>query len=667
MGIETLLYMIPKGGKYAKSVVNFVHKAVKDWPKFKLEIEKVLNGLKGGKLRLDGKQKTIFESNKNTLKAHEKVTKKVEVSPVKKEDLFKGWTPTLVERSNLRNIFKDKIDPPKAKYTKEMEKIDEELDALVFGGKYDNLGGAKKAKIFEKLQTDMNKLIKAATKEDLTSLSLGQLNKKSQLVQKRIREISNDPNIKGTVSEGPKADMIDAIYTKEATAIRNASQFIKRKNVKTKYGDKFPRLDPDNNAFIITGLDTAGNPIKVSRFTGKFSAAQDWKTGDLTRKEGTAWWDRWDPKKNQLRKEGEEVWHETVDAEGKTIMSNPDYQVTTKNIDIWNNINNDVSINELSKQGHKLKDIDMLLKGKEVRKYLEAQKAAEPKLGIYEKMHERTESGQISEIMEDLYIRGDDIYKMTIKEWTKKIPEYFAGGGSVSGFATGGISNLFRERQGYRSGEAVIKLAKGARWLIRMLKEMSDDMIFGQKQFAKMTEALKMKYFKETQSAIKHLEAGGEIPENLIQTMRNDPRFKGLTVSTKADKDFLEMHEVVLGKLPKGKGEIIEGKAAEKGTGEKLLKGEVVDEELELWGFMDQLPKELQHKVALLPIEKQIPLLKKFKEAVDAVKTGGTEKGIEVLQEQLLKDFIPKGQPHATGGLIDGYATGGVSNLFRSR
>jgi len=376
-------------------------------------------------------------------------------------------------------------------------------------------------------------------------------------------------------------------------------------------------------------------------------------------------------------------------------MTNPDYQVTTKNIDIWNNINNDVSINELSKQGHKLKDIDMLLKGKEVRKYLEAQKAAEPKLGMYEKMHERTESGQISEIMEDLYIRGNDIYKMTIKEWTKKIPEYFAGGGSVSGFATGGISNLFRERQGFKVGELItggIKLAKGARWLIRMLKEMMDDMIYGQKQFAKMTEALKMKYFKETEAAVKHLEAGGEIPGNLIQTLRQDARFQGLTVSKTGGKDFIEIQEVVLGKLPKGKGEIIEGKAVdeskfplemrkymgrplkdkdfkaiEKGTGEKIIEGTVADEELELWGFMDQLPKELQHKVALLPIEKQIPLLKKFKEAVDAVKTGGTEKGIEVLQEQLLKDFIPKGQPHATGGLIDGYATGGVSNLFRQR
>ena len=47
-GIADLLMMIPKGGKYAKSVVNFVHKVPKNWPEFKVEIEKVLNLLKGG-------------------------------------------------------------------------------------------------------------------------------------------------------------------------------------------------------------------------------------------------------------------------------------------------------------------------------------------------------------------------------------------------------------------------------------------------------------------------------------------------------------------------------------------------------------------------------------------------------------------------------------------
>ena len=102
MGIETLLFMIPKGGKYAKSVVNFVHKAPKNWVKFKSEIEMVLNLLKGKKLKLDGKQKTIFESNKNILKNHEKVTKKVEVPPsVKKEfppfNISKTGIPSVIQ------------------------------------------------------------------------------------------------------------------------------------------------------------------------------------------------------------------------------------------------------------------------------------------------------------------------------------------------------------------------------------------------------------------------------------------------------------------------------------------------------------------------------------------------------------------------------------------
>ena len=93
MSIINVIGMIPKGGKYAKSVVNFVRKAPEHWPKFKEAIKQIDDLLKQGKLKLDGKQKTIFETNKNILKNHEKVTKKVEIqAPVKKpEDYFKGF------------------------------------------------------------------------------------------------------------------------------------------------------------------------------------------------------------------------------------------------------------------------------------------------------------------------------------------------------------------------------------------------------------------------------------------------------------------------------------------------------------------------------------------------------------------------------------------------
>ena len=334
--------MIPKGGRYAKSVVNFIHKAPKSWPEFKAAIQQIIDLLKIKRLRLDGKQKTIFETNKNILKNHEKVTKKVEVPPsVKKEfppfnisktDPFKGWTPTLVERSQARNIYKD-LSPPKAKYTKEMEAIDEELDALAFGGdKYAHLSVTEKNKIMKTLQAEMKQLM-------------------------------------------------------------------------AKGGDKFPRLDPDNDAFIITGLTESGNPMRVGRFTGRFSAERHPITAELTRKEGTSYWDMWDAKKNQIRKQGEEVWHETLDGEGKVIMSNPDYKVTTKNMEIWNELYNETSISELSKRGFKLQDIDMLVKGRAVNKYLEANKV-------------QTDSTKISDIMEDLYFRNDDVYRMSKEEWT---------------------------------------------------------------------------------------------------------------------------------------------------------------------------------------------------------------------------------------------------------
>ena len=208
-----------------------------------------------------------------------------------------------------------------------------------------------------------------------------------------------------------------------------------------------------------------------------------------------------------------------------------------------------------------------------------------------------------------------------------------------------------------------------------MLKEIADDMVFGRDQFAKMAEPEKIKLYKETQAAIKHLESGGSIPENLIQNLRQDARFKNLTVSKGGDKDFIEIQEVVLGKPTKG-------------TGEKIIEGTVVDEskfplemrkfmgkplkekdfvEIDLLEFKKTLPKDLLDKVNQIPVENQTKLLAVMKRAFDSAKKGNIDKGVDVLQEQLLTDFIPKGKPHATGGLIDGYATGGVSNLFRSR
>ena len=452
MSILNVIGMIPKGGRFANSVVNKVHTAVKDWKKFKEAIAQIDDLVTKGKVKLQGKQKTIFESNKNLLKNHEKVTKKVELPPsvkkeyppfnVSKEDFTKGWKPTLIEPAknwkpgiyeNIKNL------PP---YTKEMEKIDNLLSDI---NAMRGLSKAEKAALESNLQDRMSALIDKGRKEfDFSKLSLGEVNKRLQGIQTRIREVADNPNIPGDVYKGPKRDLIAAIYETERPSLELArTKLIKANNLK-KYGNKFPRLDPENDAFIVMGLDESGNPIKVSRFTGKFTATQDKKTGELTSSEGTSFWDTWDPKKNQMRKQGEEIFHETLNREGKVIMSNPNYKVPrTRNLDINQEIYRNTSTSDLAKQGYQLKEIDMIVKGRIAKNYLNKTRNKDHNIA----MHEQTPESSVVDVMEDLYTRGDDVYKMTIEQWTNVLPKYFAQGGSVPGYATGGVSNLFRMRK----------------------------------------------------------------------------------------------------------------------------------------------------------------------------------------------------------------------------
>ena len=464
-GIADIIMMIPKAGKFANSVVNKLHKAPKSWEQLKQAIKQIDDLLKKGKLKLDGKQTTTFESNKNILETHERTVGSVDVriggnTPNKRGEarwilnklIERGDIALPAERAELWRI--NRIDPLK---------LFEEYLGLAATKKLPGIGEINSAKKYLKFLDEAKDIsgkgirdpdfqretiFKEIGGEDLTKLSLGTINKQTHAIQKRIREIADNPNIKGTVSQGPKHDMIKAISDSERKGLDDARTIIKRKNAIKKYGNVFPRLDPENDAFIILYIDEAGNPVKMSRFVGKFGAERHPITGELTRKEGTSFWDKWDLKKNKMREEGKEVWHETMDKEGKVIMSNPDYKLPTRgNMEISNEFYTKLSASDLAKKGYNLKDIDRIIKGREVRKYLDTQAKAEPKLGTYEKMHERTSTNLIDEIMDDLYLSGDDVYKMSTEEWIKKIPEYFAGGGRVAyGEGTGGISNFFKKK-----------------------------------------------------------------------------------------------------------------------------------------------------------------------------------------------------------------------------
>jgi hypothetical protein len=658
MSILNVIGMIPKGGRFAKSVVNFVHQVPQNWGKFKSAIQQIDDLLKQGKVKLDGKQKTNFEANKNILKNHEKVTKKVEVAPVKKEDPFLGWTPTLHQRSNLRNVYKD-LDPPVSKYTKEMEIIDEELDALVFGGdKYRKWSEVEKAKLFKKLQADMKKLIDATKKEDLTTLSLGEINKKSHDLQKRVREIADNPNIPGTVHEGPKKDMIAAIYDSENPLIRAARQKLIKANNLKKYGDKFPRLDPENDSFIIVGLDETGNPIKMSRFVGKFTASPDQTTGKWSRS-GTSFYDKWNSKTGKLREEGKEVFHETLDTKGNVIMSNPNYQLPkTKRLDVNQELYRNTSTSDLAKQGYELKDIDMIVKGRIAKDYLTKTKNKDHNIA----MHEQTSESEVIDVMEDLYTRGDDVYKMSIKEWTESLPKFFAQGGYVPGYATGGISNLFRQRQGFRTGN-IAKLPEFLKFVEKLLIKASNEIRQGigkwrgldQKQrivqhdnLTKLvTEFQKTKKFDKSFNEYFGIDAEKAFIEAQAE-VKATRKAKDLELL----KNYKEENPNVV--LSYGSKDSIPGDegiqlAILKGNFERKYTG-IIDDRLMKQVLADNDPQRISEVMAT--IDQSLIMQEKGMKTADIMET--------------LKESF-KRRPNVEGGLIPGYATGGVSNLFRRR
>ena len=125
-------------------------------------------------------------------------------------------------------------------------------------------------------------------------------------------------------------------------------------------------------------------------------------------------------------------------------MSNPNYKIQAKgNMELNNELYSKLSTSELAKKGFSLKEIDMIMKGRVAKNYLEKTKNPDHNIA----MHEQTSTNDIISVMEDLYTRGDDVYKMTIEQWKDQLPKFFAQGGYVPGYATGGVANLFRMRK----------------------------------------------------------------------------------------------------------------------------------------------------------------------------------------------------------------------------
>ena len=96
----------------------------------------------------------------------------------------------------------------------------------------------------------------------------------------------------------------------------------------------------------------------------------------------------------------------------------------------------------------------------------------------------------------------------------------------------------FKWRKKFAGGSIV----KGGKWLIKNLLGTREQL-----KTMRLSPGQLKQYLDQIDDQIKNIEAGGKIPDEVIQTIRKDPKFKSVWQNQKsADPDLREMEEVLL-------------------------------------------------------------------------------------------------------------------------
>ena len=122
----------------------------------------------------------------------------------------------------------------------------------------------------------------------------------------------------------------------------------------------------------------------------------------------------------------------------------------------------------------------------------------------------------------------------------KKTVEGFSAEGDwdPSGMASGGLA-----RVGMVAGGPIVK---GAAWVIKNLKKSVKEVDQGKGSFSKLNSMQQGLLKKELNTLIKQLEQGGTIPNEMLDTMIADPKFKSVVKTRSTDKDLYELESVLL-------------------------------------------------------------------------------------------------------------------------
>ena len=105
-------------------------------------------------------------------------------------------------------------------------------------------------------------------------------------------------------------------------------------------------------------------------------------------------------------------------------------------------------------------------------------------------------------------------------------------------FASGGIA-----RVGMFGGGPIVK---GGAWIIKNLRKSVKEVDQGTGPYSKLNPMQQGLLKKELNTLIKQLEQGGKIPDDMLQTMRQDKRFKDIVKTPSTDPELRELEEVLL-------------------------------------------------------------------------------------------------------------------------
>ena len=287
----------------------------------------------------------------------------------------------------------------------------------------------------------------------------------------------------------------------------------------------------------------------------------------------------------------------------------------------------------------------------------------------------------------DLLLRDADEDILRIKKENKEAIERFKEKmrkDEPDKFYAGGIAPLvgepsysadfYDDRIPYAGG----LLVKGGRWFLNNLRKALKD-IESNQGFKNLTPERKEGLTSEIKNLIKSIEGGGPIPDEMIQTIRNDPKFAQVSKTRSTDPDLYEFEDVILNY---GKDRQA-GKQAQEIVDEVFGKGHPANQQIDLLekfdvtgktkhaeggriemgaggiikllkGFLKKKPKLKSNKLS----EQDVAALKK-KHGLDPESLKKDDEAFKLRLQQILAKHSTK---HAYGGRVS-YSGGGKAGL----